>query len=158
MRHTFIGLIGVAAAVLCASTAMAQTAKDIRGPRAQELAAERAAEGSPVDGNVVPERFAFHGDFAIGECLPGALVVRGNALATLDTKPERDVLVVAILEIPRDGSRQVFPRFGGHVLVLELLHLRPGQDHAASPPVARGRHIDVGDGDRGPDPAQLSAR
>ena len=31
MRHAFIGLIG-AAAVLCASTAMAQTAKDIRGP------------------------------------------------------------------------------------------------------------------------------
>lgn len=31
MRHAFIGLIG-AAAVLCASTAMAQTARDIRGP------------------------------------------------------------------------------------------------------------------------------
>jgi hypothetical protein len=31
VRHAFIGLIGVAA-VLCASTAMAQTARDIRGP------------------------------------------------------------------------------------------------------------------------------
>src|SRR2546425_5405580 len=31
MRHAFIGLIGAAAA-LCASTAMAQTARDIRGP------------------------------------------------------------------------------------------------------------------------------
>ena len=31
MRHAFIGLIG-AIAVLCASTAMAQTARDIRGP------------------------------------------------------------------------------------------------------------------------------
>ena len=31
MRHAFIGLIG-AAAILCASTAMAQTARDIRGP------------------------------------------------------------------------------------------------------------------------------
>jgi hypothetical protein len=31
MRHAFIGLIG-AAPVLCASTAMAQTARDIRGP------------------------------------------------------------------------------------------------------------------------------
>ena len=31
MRHAFIGLIGTAA-VLCASTAMAQTARDIRGP------------------------------------------------------------------------------------------------------------------------------
>ena len=31
MKHAFIGLIG-AAAVLCASTAMAQTARDIRGP------------------------------------------------------------------------------------------------------------------------------
>jgi hypothetical protein len=30
-RHAFLGLIGVAA-VLCASTAMAQTARDIRGP------------------------------------------------------------------------------------------------------------------------------
>jgi hypothetical protein len=33
MRHACIGLIG-AAAVLCASTAMAQTARDIRGPAA----------------------------------------------------------------------------------------------------------------------------
>ena len=31
MRHAFIALIG-AAAVLCASTAMAQTVRDIRGP------------------------------------------------------------------------------------------------------------------------------
>lgn len=31
MRHAFIGLIG-AAAVLCASTAMTQTARDLRGP------------------------------------------------------------------------------------------------------------------------------
>ena len=31
MRRAFIGLIGVTA-VLCASTAMAQTARDIRGP------------------------------------------------------------------------------------------------------------------------------
>ena len=33
MRHAFTGLIG-AAAILCASAAMAQTARDIRGPAA----------------------------------------------------------------------------------------------------------------------------
>jgi hypothetical protein len=33
MRHAFIGLIG-AAAILCASTVPAQTARDIRGPAA----------------------------------------------------------------------------------------------------------------------------
>ena len=36
MRHAFIGLIG-AAPVLYASTAMAQTAMDIRGPARRQL-------------------------------------------------------------------------------------------------------------------------
>ena len=44
MRYAFIGLIG-AAAVLCASTAMAQTARDIRGPAGVvPLAREPAAK------------------------------------------------------------------------------------------------------------------
>src|SRR5438105_12271639 len=44
MRYAFIGLIG-AAAVLCVSTAMAQTARDIRGPAGVvPLAREPAAK------------------------------------------------------------------------------------------------------------------
>ena len=48
MGHAFIGLIG-AAAVLCASTAMAQTARDIRGPAAVVPLASEPAPRIVID-------------------------------------------------------------------------------------------------------------
>jgi hypothetical protein len=48
MRHSLIGLIG-AAAVLCASTALAQTARDIRGPAAVVPLASEPAPRIVVD-------------------------------------------------------------------------------------------------------------
>ena len=48
MRHSLIGLIG-AAAVLCASTALAQTGRDIRGPAAVVPLASEPAPRIVID-------------------------------------------------------------------------------------------------------------
>jgi hypothetical protein len=48
MRHAFIGLIG-AAAILCAPAAMAQTARDIRGPAAVVPLASEPAPKIVID-------------------------------------------------------------------------------------------------------------
>jgi len=48
MRHSLIGLIGVSA-VLCASTALAQTARDIRGPAAVVPLASEPAPRIVID-------------------------------------------------------------------------------------------------------------
>ena len=126
MRHAFIGLAG-AAAVLCESTAMAQTARDIRGP-----AAVVPLDSEPAPKIVIDPPLAdslVHGRVIIQyrtENLPIGPVFGPNAL---DVSPRIGHIHVTVDDAPwhwADASGEPlimngFPA-GPHKLLIELVN------------------------------------
>jgi Family of unknown function (DUF6130) len=103
MRRTFIGLIGVAA-VLCASTAMAQTARDIRGPAPVVPLANEPAPRIVIDPPVTES--LVHGRVVIQYRAENLRIVPVFGPNALDVSP-RIELVDANHQTPRQGDRHL---------------------------------------------------
>jgi hypothetical protein len=117
MRHAFIGLIG-AAAILCASTAMAQTARDIRGPAAVVPLASEPAPKVVIDPPLAD--WLAHGRVVIQYRAENLRIVPVFGPNALDVSPR-----IGHIHVTVDDAPWRWADASGEPLIINGLHAGP---------------------------------